>query len=89
MITSFDSTNKVVEDRLNENRSSFILEGEEGRSFENKVVDRRRSTLDSSLDRDKSSLCELEGKEGSSKVVNSFFETDEILLWVGEEWDDK
>ena len=34
-------------------------------------------------------MLKLEGKEGSSKVGNSFFETEDMLLWVGLEWNDE
>ena len=77
-LEKFDSTNRVVEDRLGKSGSGLWDKG--GRSFENKVVDKRRSTLDGSLDGDESRLGNLEGKEGSFKVVNSFFETKECYF---------
>ena len=86
-LDTFDSTNRVVEDRLD--RSGLGLRGEGDRSFENKVVDEGRSTLDNLLDGDNSRLDDSEGKEDSSGVVNSFFETEWMLLWVGVEWNDE
>ena len=41
------------------------------------------------LDEDDSRLDNLEGNEDSSKVVNSFFETEEMLLLAGVEWNNE
>ena len=81
--------NRVVDAYFKKNRSSLGLWDEGDRSFENKVVDEGEPALDNLLDRDDFRLDDLEGKEGSSKVVNSFFETEEMTLWVGVEWDDE
>ena len=43
LIASFDSTNQIVEDRLDEDRSGLDSKGKGNRSFRDKVVDRRRS----------------------------------------------
>ena len=45
-LDKLDSTNRVVEDRLDEERSGLELECRRGRSFGDEIVDRRRSTLD-------------------------------------------
>ena len=75
-ITSFDSTIRAVEDRLDTGRSGLELRDER--------AERGRSTLDKFLDRDGSSLDDLEGKEDSSEVVNSFFETKIRLEWTSD-----
>ena len=79
---SFDSTSRVVEDRLDWDRSGLVLDDKWGRSFADKVVDKSASTTNELLDRNKSSWDGSEDKEGSSKVVNSFFETKDKLLWI-------
>ena len=88
-VTSFDSSNGIVYGSLEKDGSSLHLRDKEVRSFKGKVVDERESTLDNLLDRHDSRPNNLEGKEYSSKVVSSFFETEEILLWVGVEWNDE
>ena len=85
LVASFDSTNRVVEDRLDEERSGLDLEDGRDRPFRDEKVEGGRSTLDSLLDGDESRLGNLEGKEGYSKVVNSCFETKEMTLLLGVE----
>ena len=75
LINSFGSTCRVVENRFDKERIGLELKDRGNRSFRDKKVERRRSTLDKLLDRDESSLCDLWGKEGSYDVVNSFFKT--------------
>ena len=65
------------------------MKNRRGRSFRDEEVEGRRSTLDELLDRDESRLDGLEGKEGSSKVMNSFFETEDKLGWIEFEWTDE
>ena len=52
-------------------RSCLGSYDEGGRSFKNKVVDEGKSALNSSLDRDDFRFDDLEGKQSSSKEVNS------------------
>ena len=82
LIASFDSTSRVVEDRLDRDRSSLVLDEEWSRSFTDEAVDESMPTTDELLDRNESSWDSLEDKEGSSKVVNSFFKTKDRLLWM-------
>ena len=77
-VTSFSSTNRVVEGCLNKDRSSFALGGKGGRSFES-AVDERRYAEDELLDEGKSTFDSLGDKEDSSKIVGSFFETNSTL----------
>ena len=60
---------------MEEDRSGLELRDEGSRLFRDEVVDGRRSAIGNLLDINKSSLEDLENKEGPSKVVNSFFET--------------
>ena len=71
-VTSFASTNRVVEGCLNEDRSVFTLRGEGGKSLEG-AADERRSTRNKLLDEGKSSFNGLGDKEDSSEVVGAFF----------------
>ena len=78
-LEKFDSANRVVEDKLH--RSGLGLWDEGGRSFENKVVDEGRSTLDGSLDGNNSRFDYLEGRKAllkkwivSLKLKSSCFE---------------
>ena len=89
LVASFKSTNRVVDACFKNNRSGLGLWDEWDRSFKNKVGDEGRSTLDDLLDGDGSRLGNLEGNEGSSKVVNSFIKTEEMLLRVVVEWNDE
>ena len=75
LVASLKSTNRVGDSCFEENRSGLGLwdEGE----------------VDNLLDRDDSRLDSLEGKKDSSQVVNSFFETGKMLLWIGVEWNDE
>ena len=82
LTASFDSASRVVEDRLDRDRSGLVLDNEWGRSFVDEVVDKSTSTTNELLGRDESSWDGLEDKEDSSKVVNSFFETEDRLLWI-------
>ena len=78
---SFDSTDKVVEDYLDKNKSGLDLGGEGDRSFKDEVIDSRKSTACELLDRDSSSFDGSEDKEDSSGEVNSFFQTKYKLDW--------
>ena len=73
----FESTNRVVEDRLD--RSGLVWEKKGSRSFEDEEAEGRRSNLDESLDRDNSRFDDLEDKKCPFKEVSSFFD---MLFWA-------
>ena len=74
------SAYRLLEDKLN--RLGLDLRDKRNRSFKDEAAFKRMTTADELLDESKSSLDSLEVKKSSSKVVNSFFETEDLLHWI-------
>ena len=73
-----------VDDELDIDRSSLESRDEEDIHFRNEIAEGGRSVLDK-IGGNESNSDYLEGKEGSSKVMNSCFKIKCMLLWIGVE----